>query len=333
LVEKTIVKEIIPQIGSQGLRGEKGERGEQGPQGQRGERGPIGPKGDKGEQGEQGLQGEPGIIGPVGEKGDKGEKGDIGDSGKIGPVGPQGSQGIVGPKGDRGEQGIPGKDGIQGPVGPQGPLGPQGPIGEKGDKGDRGPVGPQGPVGPKGERGIQGEPGLAGKEGLSPVLQAEFPLIIEDGKLSFDGDHVTKILDQFKNTDIQNAINNIAKTNIPGGGAVGIIYKDADGNKTRIVKSVSDIIFTGSGVTVTPKRKNVEVNIGSAASGSVTAIIPGPGISVNQTTGNVIVSTTQFTESTTAPTINYAGDRWFNTSTGILYTAITGHSGFVWVQL
>jgi hypothetical protein len=41
----------------------------------------------------------------------------------------------------------------------------------------------------------------------------------------------------------------------------------------------------------------------------------------------------KFTEAISAPSIHIPGDRWFNTNTGILYTAITGASGFIWVQL
>jgi hypothetical protein len=332
LVEKTVLKEIIPQIGSQGLRGEVGSVGPQGeigpigPQGPRGLQGPKGEKGDSGLEGSVGAKGDRGEIGPQGNRGSKGDKGDKGDQGLVGPQGPKGEKGEKGPQGDKGEQGNPGKDGQMGSDGLQGPQGP------KGEKGDRGPMGPQGNVGPRGERGPEGPEGPVGPPGPagnSPVIDAEFPLILEDGVLSFNSEHVSNILDKFKNDDIQKAIDRIGQLTTPaGGGGVDVVY-----DNHKIIRNVNTINFTGSGITVTRKRKNVEVNIGSAASGPVTAILPGPGISVNQTTGNVTVSTTQFTESTTAPTINYAGDRWFNTSTGILYTAITGHSGFVWVQL
>jgi hypothetical protein len=93
--------------------------------------------------------------------------------------------------------------------------------------------------------------------------------VLEDGVLSFDSKHVSGILDKFKNTDIQNAIDKLSKTITPGGGGVGVIYKVGETNN-RILKSVNDIIFTGSGVTVTRKRKNVEVNISGGAS-SITA--------------------------------------------------------------
>jgi hypothetical protein len=166
-------------------------------------------------------------------------------------------------------------------------------------------MGPQGLVGPKGEVGSVGPQGEKGDTG---ILDVEYPLIIEDGVLHFDSKKLTTVLDQFKNTDIQAAINKLATAIPTGGGAVGI--KDEG---RYLLRSVSDIDFTGSGVTVTRKGKNVEVNI------------PGGGAP--------IIGYTIFTESTTAPNINIVGDRWFNTDTGILYTAITGASGFIWVQL
>ena len=286
LVEKTVVKEIIPQAGSQGIQGEKGAQGEVGPQGPRGEQGiqgPVGPKGEKGEKGDIGPQGEQGLKGDKGDpglKGDKGDKGDTGLQGLQGKIGPQGTQGERGPKG---EQGPRGEQGIQGTVGPSGAIGPQGQKGEKGEKGDRGEKGPIGPPGPIGPQGEQGPPGPAGQDGTTPVIEAQFPLVLEDGVLSFDSEHVSSVLDKFKNTDIQNAINKLNQVSTPGGGGVGIIWKD-NGENQRVLKSVNDLIFTGSGVTVTRKRKNVEVNI-PGTEGAVTSLIAGAGITLSPTSG------------------------------------------------
>ena len=338
LQEKVIIKQTTPVIGAQGLRGEKGDIGsigEQGPMGLQGPKGEKGPKGDQGEQGEQGPkgdQGDPGLQGIQGPKGIQGEKGDKGDQGDLGDIGPQGPQGIQGPQG---EQGIPGEEGIQGPVGPQGEIGPQGPRGDKGDKGDRGPVGSQGPAGPRGEAGSAGPEGPAGRDGQSPVIEAQFPLVLEDGMLSFSSEHVSGILDKFKNDDIQKAIDRIGQMTTPaGGGAVDISL-----NGDKIIRSVNTMNFIGDNITITKRRKNVDISIagssgGTSASG-VSSIIAGNGISISPAggTGNITISTTKFTEATTAPFINFLGDRWFNTDTGILYTAITGASGFIWVQL
>jgi len=341
VVERTVIKETTPVVGAQGLKGDKGEKGDPGIPG------PQGPIGPQGPEGKQGIQGNPGPIGPAGEqglkgpkgdpgipgqKGEKGEKGDKGDQGNVGPIGPMGIQG------PQGEQGIPGKDGAQGEVGPQGPIGTQGPRGEKGEKGDRGPMGPQGPVGPRGEIGPVGPIGPPGSDGQTPVLNAEYPLVLENGTLSFDSEKLTKVMDQFKNTDIQNAINKLSTAITPGGGAVGI---KEDGQ--RIIKSVSDINFTGSGVSVTRQGKNVTVNIsgGSGAIGGVTQILAGSGITLSPPEGTGIVTITSlggtasnnFTESFTAPTPQSAGDRWFNTDDGNLYTAITDNGSLIWVQL
>jgi len=314
VVERTIIKETTPVVGAQGFQGEKGERGDQGdigpigpmgPRGEKGEqglRGIPGPAGPMGERGEPGQRGDPGIVGPKGDKGDKGEEGDKGDQGKIGPVGP------MGPRGPQGEQGIPGEDGSAGEVGPEGPMGPEGPRGEKGEKGDRGPVGPQGPAGPRGEAGPEGP---AGHDGQSPVIEAQFPLVLEDGILSFDSEHVSGILDKFKNDDIQKAINKIGQMVTPGGGGgLDVAY-----NGDKLLRNVNTVNFTGNGVTVTKHRKNIEVNISGGF--------------------NPIIGSTIFTEapSEEEPNINIPGDRWFNTDTGILYTAITSASGFIWVQL
>ena len=283
IVEKTIVKEIVPQIGSQGFQGEKGDQGVPGPMGQAGPRGPKGDQGVQGEQGEQGIvgpqgpKGNVGEMGPKGERGPKGEKGDKGDQGIPGQQGIQGIQGPEGKQGKQGPEGIPGKDGDQGEVGPQGELGPQGPSGEKGDKGDRGPVGPQGPIGPRGEAGPEGP---AGRDGQSPVIEAEFPLSLEDGVLSFHSEHVSNILNQFKNDDIQKAIDRIGQISTPaGGGGLDVGYND-----DKVLRNVHTVNFKGAGVTVTRKRKNVDVVI-AGAEGAVTNIIAGPGITVDPSSG------------------------------------------------
>lgn len=274
VIEKTIIREQAPVIGEPGPKGdigERGPRGEPGPQGPRGFPGPIGPQGEKGEKGDQGdigLQGEQGIPGPRGIKGPKGDKGDKGD---VGPAGPQGPQGIPGP---------------EGPVGPEGKQGPEGKIGirgsqgEKGEKGDRGVPGPVGPVGPQGEKGDSG------------IIKVEHPLIFEKGVLSFKSDKLAELVKSASAKDIQDAINKIAMTAIPtGGGAVGIVF-----NGIPLIRSVSDIKFTGSGVNVTRQGKNVLVDIsggGGGGGGDVSKLIAGSGITLSPSTGtgNVTIST------------------------------------------
>jgi hypothetical protein len=283
IIERTIVKETTPVMGVQGFKGDEGIQGKQGIQGLRG---------DRGIQGEVGPQGE---IGPQGEVGPQGPKGDNGDIGARGAQGLQGKQGIQGDKGDKGDQGdqglvgpqgIPGAQGEQGRVGPEGPIGPQGSIGlqglrgEKGEKGDRGSVGIPGSNGAKGERGEDGIVGPQGPAGESPVIEAEFPLVLDNGVLSFHSEHVTNILDKFKNDDIQKAIDRIGVLATPGGGGV-----DVSLNGDKIIRNPSVINFVGDNITITKRRKNIDISI---AGGSGGAGISGPYVaSINGITGAV----------------------------------------------
>jgi len=270
LVEQVSISEETDgqSIKIKGVKGDKGDRGEVGP---RGLVGPAGPKGAKGDKGDQG---------PQGPKGEKGEKGEQGDRGLVG------LRGAKGEKGDRGDVG---------PEGPQGPVGPQGKDGKNGKDGGRGPIGlpgQNGAPGPRGPEGIPGKDGRDGKDGISPVISANYPLILEDGTLSFDSEKFTKVLDHFKNTDIQNAINKLSTAIPTGGGAVGIKQEGE-----RIIKSVSDINFTGSGVSVTRQGKNVTVDISGDIGpivGGVAQIVAGTGITLDppEGTGIVTISTT-----------------------------------------
>ena len=290
IVEKTIVEKIIPEIGPQGFRGDVGPEGKEGPRGiigPKGEKGDKGDKGDRGDQGPQGLQGNQGELGPIGpmgpvglqgEKGDKGEKGDRGDQGEIGPIGP------MGPQGPQGKQGIPGKDGDIGQIGPIGPVGAQGPRGEKGEKGDRGLVGPQGPAGPR------GEVGPIGPAGTQAEINVEYPLVLKENKISLDEKHVLKLLSKFKGADTKKLFEQLQKLWTPGGGGLGVLY-----NGNGIVKSVSDINFTGNGVSVTNRGSVVTVDISGGVGpivGGVAQIVAGSGITLDPPEGTGIVTIT-----------------------------------------
>ena len=305
----TVIEQKIPQyipgpqgpIGLQGEMGPVGQIGLPGPKGDKGDAGPQGNKGDRGEQGEigpqgeQGAQGEPGIQGPVGHQGNVGERGLPGPQGLVGPQGTQGPMGPMGPRGAKGDRGEKGDTGEAGSDGAQGSVGPKGDIGEKGERGDRGLMGPQGPVGPRGEKGEPGTQGPIGPQGSqgpageSPVLTAEYPLKLENNKLTFDSDKFTKLIDKYRNTDIQKAIDAIGKAMPAGGGAVGIKF-----NGSNLIKSVSDINFTGNGVTVTQQGKNVEVNIPGGFSPliGVAQIVAGSGITLSPEDGIGIVTIT-----------------------------------------
>lgn len=311
IIEKIIVKETKPVVGEQGFKGDKGEIGEQGPQGPRGpqgEKGPHGPQGEKGDVGDIGPKGPKGEKGDMGPRGPKGEKGDKGDQGEIGPIGPAGPQGPQGIQGEKGEQGLPGTDGIQGQIGPQGPIGPQGLRGEKGEKGDRGYDGIQGPIGPRGPIGAPGPQGPAGRDGISPVIEAEYPLILEDGVLSFNSEEVSKVLDKFKNDDIQKAINQMAQMTTPaGGGAVDISL-----NGDKIIRSVNTINFLGSNITITKRRKNVDISIAGDGGGS--------GLTYYYQS-----------DSPTDPGVTM-GSRWMDSDTGIEYVYINDGNSNQWIQ-
>lgn len=274
---KSIVGPRGPQ-GPQGVPGPQGPAGEDGWAGPQGEPGPQGPQGPKGEKGDTGETGWPGDKGEQGVQGEIGPEGPMGPQGPEGPVGPQGIQGPMGPQGIPGEigsQGIPGPVGPAGnvgPEGPEGPMGPQGPEGPVGPQGIQGPIGPQGPKGiqgPKGDVGPQGTPGPIGPQGSEgpqgpkgdpSIISANYPLVLEEGELSFDGSKFKQELTSLVKTklDAQTVANNFQwlNTGSVGGGAVGI-YKD----RARIIKSVNDLNFTGDGVELTRKGKQVDVKI------------------------------------------------------------------------
>lgn len=275
---------------TQDLRGPVGPRGPQGPvgpQGPAGEDGWAGPQGEPGSQGPPGLKGEKGDTGETGWPGDKGEQGVQGEPGPEGPIGPQGPEGPMGPQGIQGPigpQGVPGEigpQGVPGPVGVRGPKGEVGPEGSQGIQGPEGPEGPEGPIGPvgpqgpkgiqgvKGEPGIQGLPGSAGPQGAegpqgpkgdTGVVTATYPLVLEEGELSFDASKFKQDITSLVKTklDAQTVAQNFQwlNTGSVGGGAVGI-YKD----RARIIKSVNDLNFTGDGVELVRKGKQVDVKI------------------------------------------------------------------------
>ena len=256
---------IIPgpkgERGDNGIPGIRGERGGRGLQGIQGEQGPQGEPGEQGIQGEQGPQGEvgpQGEIGPQGPQGEQGFKGEQGERGPQGEVGPQGPQGLQGEQGPQGIQGIPGERGIQGEQGLQGKIGPKGEKGLKGDKGDKGSPGKAGVKGPKGDKGEKGDKGDKGEEGDSGIAIAQFPLKYDETTKRISVD--TKVLQKMLSVPPAQA-QQIDWVALAGGGAVGI--RD---NNAMVIKSVSDLNFKGSGVTVTRQGKDVDVTVSGGGS-------------------------------------------------------------------
>ena len=293
VVEKTIHQKIVEQ-GTPGQRGERGERGVIGPVGERGSRGekgergdigPIGPSGSKGDIGPQGIQGE---RGPKGEKGEQGELGPAGKDGIDGKDGLPGPQGLKGERGEPGPEGKPGPAGATGKQGKKGEKGERGERGERGEKGERGSEGKQGKAGPKGLKGDKGDKGDPGDSG---IVSANYPLVYDHDTrtLSFDSKKIEKLINTLSSSKGTFDLTSL------GGGAVGIQF-----NKTQILKSVNDINFTGSGVNVIRKGKNVEVQIsggtgsgGSGISGPYVASIFGlTGIVGVTVAGNLLLSVT-----------------------------------------
>jgi len=284
VVNKTITKRIVEEgtpgqrgargqdgyrgmPGTDGSRGEKGDRGEIGPAG-----GPVGPQGERGEIGPRGEHGETGVAGVNGIDGKNGADGKDGNNGKDGRNGKKGEPGSQGLKGDRG---IPGSDGSAGPTGATGREGKKGSTGSKGAAGKPGKDGANGIAGVKGDKGDKGD---AGEPGSSGVISASYPIVYDEKKksLSFDYTKIEKLIQ-----NISAAKGSIDLSAIGGGGAVGIQF-----NKAQIIKSVNDINFTGSGVSVVRKGKSVEVTIsaGTSTSGGVS----GPYVaSVNGMTGAI----------------------------------------------
>ena len=307
-----IERELVRETGIPGPKGDDGWAGPQGERGPRGNDGVQGVQGPQGEQGLQGVQGEQGLQGVQGEQGlqgVQGEQGPQGIGGEQGAIGPQGHQGIQGERGIPGIQGTDGSQGIQGlpgasgkhgkdgKTGKSGPAGAQGTEGKVGPKGDQGVKGDQGPIGPEGPEGRQGA------IGESPVLTAQYPLILEDNELTFDPKKIQEFLSTLIKTksDADRVAHNMGMIASTGGGAVGI-YK----NKARIIKSVNDINFIGDNIVVTRKGKQIDVSVTGDGSGSA------------------------FYKSTDNPVINNTmadGDRWFNLGDGRLYTWV----GF-WVE-
>jgi len=266
-----------------------------GPRGEKGNDGIPGIRGPKGEVGIQGDQGDQGEQGVRGENGEQGDQGDQGEQGIQGEQGEQGEQGIQGEGGEQGIQGEGGKIGAEGKQGKQGPKGIKGIKGPKGDRGERGIPGAVGPPGVKGIDGLRGEQGDKGDAGEDAVAVAQFPLKYDKDRKKISVD--TKVLQKMLSVPPAQA-QNIDWVALAGGGAVGI--RD---NGAMVIKSVNDMMFKGNGVNIERKGKDVELTI---------------------------TDTGTFTESATAPSNPSNGDRWHNTTKGLLYTYLTSES--VWIE-
>jgi len=279
--------------GNDGIPGTRGIKGEVGIQGEQGTQGEQGIQGEQGTQGEQGIQGEQGVQSEQGVRGEEGIQGKQGVQGDVGLQGEQGEQGIQGERGERGAEGKQGKQGKQGLKGLKGIKGP------KGDRGERGVPGTIGPPGLKGIDGLKGEQGSKGDVGEDAIVVAQFPLKYDKDKKRIRID--TKTLEKLFSVPPAQA-QNIDWVALAGGGAVGV--RDRTGsNNLYLLKSVSDLIFKGSGVALERKGKDIELTF---------------------------TDTGTYNESTTPPSSPSDGDRWHETDSGKLFTYSNAQS--VWIE-
>ena len=93
-----------------------------------------------------------------------------------------------------------------------------------------------------------------------------------------------------------------------------------------------DVYSTVSGSVVTTLN-GLSGGVTLAAGSNITLSPVGNTITIASSGGGGGGSGNNFLEGTTAPIPISAGDRWFDTDEGNLYTAITDDSGLIWVQL
>ena len=117
----------------------------------------------------------------------------------------------------------------------------------------------------------------------------------------------------------------------PTSPAVNDIY--TFGGRSWIWNGIAwDVYSTVSGTVVTTLN-GLSGGVTLAAGSNITLSPVGNTITIASSGGGGGGSGNNFTESTSAPTPFFAGDRWFDTDEGNLYTAVTDDSGLIWVQL
>jgi hypothetical protein len=108
-------------------------------------------------------------------------------------------------------------------------------------------------------------------QSLIEQLELDEPLVLKNGKITLDPQKLSDLISSQTAALVQSTVEKLNSANIPtGGGAVGIKYRDDLGNLTKYTRSVSDIIFTGAGVTLSREGKNIEINIAGAIAGDPT---------------------------------------------------------------
>lgn len=91
-------------------------------------------------------------------------------------------------------------------------------------------------------------------------LKTEGPLVFKNGVLSLDDTSLKTTLAGYSQQFLQDAVTKFTANSTPGGGAVGIKFDDGV-NISNFTRSVNNLIFTGPGVQLTRKGKDVEVYV------------------------------------------------------------------------
>lgn len=213
-----------------------------------------------------------------------GPQGPIGLTGPAGPTGPQGPQGITGTTGATGETGPQGPIGLTGPAGATGPQGPQGITGTTGATGE---TGPQGPIGLTGPQGITGTTGLTGPQGPQGITGTQ-------GITGPAGSPATVIAGS-------------GLTSTVSGYTVTLYVASAP---TATTSASADYASTApwSGITGKPVF----------ASGTITSVVAGSGLSGGGTSGAVTLTVTSAPTATTSATATLALSTTASAWSGIL---------------
>lgn len=100
-------------------------------------------------------------------------------------------------------------------------------------------------------------------------IEVQEPLVIKDNKIQIDLNKLTDLFATENATTVQKTLEAVRTKNldggIGGGGGLGIVAEDENGNKIKVIRSAGNLIVRGPGVQVERKGKDVELYI----SGSV----------------------------------------------------------------
>jgi hypothetical protein len=357
--------------GSSGEQGKDGKPGSQGPKGDRGEpglKGEPGSTGATGAKGEKGDKGESGLAGKDGKNGKDGKDGKDGTPGKPGKQGEKGDQGEPGPAGivsasyplvydakarslsfdsTKIEKLITSLSGTKGTFDLTSLGG--GAVGIQFNKaqiiksvndinftgagvnvvrrgkgvevqisgggGSVGPTGATGPTGPAGSGGISG----SYVQSINGIT----------GAISLRG--LAGITSQVSGQTYSFGINYLG-----GGISFGSVKNPSSSDKILLQQPFTGVMYLTDikGLGYAISGVNEQVNKATSEYFKIFSDDGSSNITEKSISfSNLKTAVSGFTEGLTAPASAIPGDRWFRTDEGILYTAITGVSGYIWVEL